>query len=123
MIPDNDWMWSVLEFGGIVQGNSGMEYSDIRQRVDSSPHGYVMSWEQVRKFAAGVRQCFDLLLVAVSDRPKLNPELFAAGDFAECFMMLSASDGTWWTVEIRAETDQGAALAAGLRASHGVELS
>ncbi|WP_405614195.1 hypothetical protein [Streptomyces sp. NBC_00076] len=121
LVPDNNWIWSVLDFDGIGQGAAGLGYAEFRQKVGSSPQGYVMSWGQVREFAAGVRQCFDLLLVAARDRRLLDPERFAVGDFTGCLMVLAASDSTWWTVEIDADTDGASGLAAELRAHYRVD--
>lgn len=121
-IPDNNWVWSVLEFDGIGQGVAGLGYAEFRQKVGSSPQGYIMSWAQVRDFAASVRQCFDLLLVAAKDRRLLDPERLDAGDFAGCPLVLTASDSTWWTVEIDADIEEVSALATGLRARYGVEM-
>ncbi|GAA4019529.1 hypothetical protein [Streptomyces plumbiresistens] len=120
LVPDNNWTWSVLEFDGIGQGAGSLGYAEFREKVGSSPQGYVMSWAQVREFAAGVRQCFDLLLVAARDRRLLDPERFAAGDFTGCLMVLTASDSTWWTVEIDADIDGASGLATGLRTHYGV---
>lgn len=122
LVPDNNWVWSVLDFDGIVQGVTGLEYSDLRQEMASSPQGYVMSWAQVREFATGVRQCFDLLLVAAREHCLLDPERFAAGDFAGCPLVLTASDSTWWTVAIDADTDGASVLAARLRARYEGEM-
>jgi hypothetical protein len=122
LIPDNDWAWSVLDFDGIGHGPAGLGYAEFRDKVNSSPQGYVMSWGQVREFAAGVRQCFDLLLVAARDRRLLDPERFAADDFAGCLLVLTASDSTWWAVEIEADTEATSGLAAGLRARYGAEM-
>ncbi|MFB7739719.1 hypothetical protein ACFC08_36305 [Streptomyces sp. NPDC056112] len=121
LVPDNNWVWSVLDFDGIGQGAAGLGYAEFRQKVGSLPQGYVMSWAQVREFAAGIRQCFDLLLVAVRDHSLLDPERFAADDFAGCSLVLTASDSTWWTVEIDADTERASALAAKLRARYRVE--
>ncbi|MEV0452219.1 hypothetical protein [Streptomyces sp. NPDC050600] len=121
LVPDNGWEWSVLEFDGIMQGVAALDYAELRQKVASSSRGYVMSWSQVREFASGVRQCFDLLLVAAEEHRLLDPERFAAGDFAGCPVVLTASDSTWWTVEIDADNERASALAAGLRARYRVE--
>ncbi|MFK0170334.1 hypothetical protein ACIQU5_16150 [Streptomyces sp. NPDC090306] len=121
LIPDNDWVWSMLEFDGMLQGVTGLEYSESGQKVASSPQGYVMSGAQVREFATGVRQCFDLLLVAAGERHLLDPERFAAGDFTGFPLFLTVSDSTWWTVEIGADTEGASVLAARFRARHGVE--
>ncbi|MFB7297010.1 MULTISPECIES: hypothetical protein [Streptomyces] len=121
LVPENNWVWSVLDFDGIVQGVIGLEYAEIRQKIASSSQGYVMSWAQVREFATGVRQCFDLLLVAAGEHRLLDPERFAAGDFAGFPLVLTASDSTWWTVEIGADTEGASVLAARLRARYRVE--
>ncbi|WP_200308097.1 hypothetical protein [Streptomyces adelaidensis] len=121
LVPDNNWVWSVLDFDGIVQGVAGLEYAEFRQKIASSSQGYVMSWAQVREFATGVRQCFDLLLVAAGEHRLLDPERFAAGDFAGCPLVLTASDSTWWRVEIDADTEGASVLAARLRARYRVE--
>jgi hypothetical protein len=121
LVPDNNWVWSVLHFDGIVQGVTSLEYAEIRQKIASSSQGYVMSWAQVREFATGVRQCFDLLLVAAGEHRLLDPERFTAGDFAGFPLVLTASDSTWWTVEIDADTEGASVLAARLRARYRVE--
>ncbi|MFK0155157.1 hypothetical protein ACIQVK_24135 [Streptomyces sp. NPDC090493] len=121
LVPENKWVWSVLDFDGIGQGVDGLGYAEFRQKMASSSQGYVMSWAQVREFATGVGQFFDLLLVAARERRLLDPERFAAGDFAGCPLVLTASDSTWWTVEIDTDTEGAADLAAGFRARFGVE--
>jgi hypothetical protein len=118
LIPDNGWVWSVLDFDGIVQGVTGREYAELQQKMASSLQGYVMTWAQVRDFAAGVRQCFDLLLVAAEEHRLLDPDRFAAGDFTGCSLVLTAGDSTWWTVEIDADTEGASVLAARLRARY-----
>ncbi|MFJ7906788.1 hypothetical protein [Kitasatospora sp. NPDC096204] len=122
LVPDNNWVWSVLEFDGIVRGEFGLGYAEVRDKVNSSPEGYVMSWPQVQEFATGVRQCFDLLLVAERCPRLVDPERFAADDFGACPLVLTASDSTWWTVEVDADTEEASGLAAELRARYEVEM-
>ncbi|MFD5947304.1 hypothetical protein ACFWAZ_34010 [Streptomyces collinus] len=119
LVPDNDWVWSVLDFDGIGTGPSGLGYAEFRDRVHSLPQGYVMSWPQVREFAAGVQQCFDLLLVAASNRRSLEPERLAVDDYSECLIVFTASDSTWWSVEVTTETEGTADLLGSLRARFG----
>lgn len=105
LVGENQWVWSVLEFDGIGTALPGLGYAEIRDRAHSCPQGYVMSWPQVREFAARVQQCFDLLLVAATDRRALDAQRLAAGDFSECLMVLAAGDSTWWSVEVLTETE------------------
>jgi hypothetical protein len=119
LVGDNDWVWSVLDFDGIGTGPSGLGYAEFRGRVHSLPQGYVMSWPQVREFAAGLQECFDLLLVAASDRRSLDPERLAADDFSKCLIVLTASDSTWWSVEVITETELTTDFMESIRARYG----
>ncbi|WP_179272318.1 hypothetical protein [Streptomyces sp. XY006] len=119
LVGENQWVWSVLDFDGIGTALPGQGYAEIRDRVHSSPQGYVMSWTQVRDFAASVQQCFDLLLVAATDRRSLDPQRLAAGDFSGCLMVLTASDSTWWSVEVLTETEVTTGIMERVRARYG----
>ncbi|AOS65475.1 hypothetical protein [Actinoalloteichus hymeniacidonis] len=122
MVPDNDWVWSVLEFDGLGQVPADLGYEEFRETVLSSPQGYVMSWRELRAFAAGVRQCFDLTLVAVRDRRVLDSDRFAANDFRACAAVLTASDSTYWSVEADAEFERTCQLVARVRSRYGSAL-
>jgi hypothetical protein len=104
---------------GLKTGENGKPYAEFRDRVHSLPQGYIMSWTQVREFAAGVQQCFDLLLVAASDRRSLEPERLAVDDYSECLIVFTASDSTWWSVEVITETEGTADLMGSIRARFG----
>jgi hypothetical protein len=96
LVPDNDWVWSVLDFDGIGAVPDGLGFEEFGRLVLTSPVGYPLSWEHVRAFAAGLDQCWDLLLVAVEDRAHLSPERLAASDFGGCLVVFEAIDsGTW----------------------------
>ncbi|WMD08902.1 hypothetical protein [Streptomyces sp. FXY-T5] len=110
LVGDNNWVWSVLDFDGVGNGPSGLTCAEFRDTVGSLPQGYVMSWPQLREFAAGVQQCFDLLLVAASDRRLLKPDRLAVDDFSDCLIALTADDSTWWTVEVISESEVSADL-------------
>ncbi|MFD3355269.1 hypothetical protein [Streptomyces fradiae] len=118
-VPENDWVWSVLEFDGIGHGPAGLGYAEFREVVSSSRQGYVMSWAQVQEYADEVAQCFDLLLVAVKDVDLLDSARFAAGDFEGCLLVITASDSTWWSVEVDTEIKELSALVADLRSRYG----
>ena len=90
LVPHNDWVWSILDFDGIGRAPGGLDYEEFRDKVLASREGYVMSWSQLQQFAAGSRQCFDLLVVAVADRGALAPEKFAVDDLGHCLVTLSA---------------------------------
>ncbi|MFE1377950.1 hypothetical protein ACFW6S_03180 [Streptomyces sp. NPDC058740] len=121
LVPDNDWVWSILDFDGIGGVPDGFEFQEFRSAVHASPAGHVMSWNQVRRFAAGVGQFFDLLLVAVEDRGRLSPERLAVDDFGACLLVLEAVDSGAWEVTVGDEAEALAGLAGRLRARYGAE--
>ncbi|MFJ9459739.1 hypothetical protein ACIRST_32275 [Kitasatospora sp. NPDC101447] len=122
LVPGSEWSWLILEFDGIMLGPSaGSSYAELREKLKSSPQGCVMSWAQVREFASGVRQFFDLLLVAARDRRQLDSERLAAEDYAGLPLVLTASDSTWWTVEVDDETETECGLAEKIRIRYGAK--
>ncbi|MBN0046819.1 hypothetical protein JS756_22445 [Streptomyces actuosus] len=119
LVPGNDWVWSILDFDGIGNVPTGLGFEEFRAEVRASPQGYVMSWGQLRQFAVGVRQCFDLLLVAAEDRSRLAPERWAVDDdFAECLVVFEAVDSGSWEVIVEAGVEEAFGLAAELRARY-----
>lgn len=121
LVPDDDWVWSILDFDGIGRVPGGLEYHEFRDKVLALPEGYVMSRGQLQDFAAGVRQFFDLLVVAVNKRDDLSPERFAADDFGDCLMTIEAIDSGSWEVGIDDEVEGSSGLAVRLRARFGGE--
>lgn len=50
----------------------------------------------VREFAAEIGQCFDLLVVAATEREALLPEKLVADDLGDCLVTLAAIDSGSW---------------------------
>ncbi|WP_345963442.1 hypothetical protein ABDE16_24415 [Streptomyces sp. BRB040] len=122
VIPENDWVWSILDFDGVGRFPDGLDYHDFRDKVLATREGYVMSWPQLQGFAAGIRQFFDLLAVAVKERDDLAPDRFAVDDFGGCLITLAAIDSGSWEVAVGGDIDAGSRLTEELRARFGGEL-
>jgi hypothetical protein len=122
VIPENDWVWSILDFDGVGRVPGGLDYHEFRDRVLATHEGYVMSWSELQDFAAGIRQFFDLLAVAVKERDGLSADRFAVDDFGGCLMTLAAIDSGSWEVVVGDDIDAGSRLAEELRACFGGEL-
>ncbi|MFJ4467648.1 hypothetical protein ACIP2X_09260 [Streptomyces sp. NPDC089424] len=122
-VPGNDWVWSILDFDGIAPPPDGLGFEEFRATVHESPEGHTMSWGQLQDFAVGVRQCFDLLLVAAEDRSRLSPRKFAVDDFGECLVVLAAIDSGSWEVTVDDRLEQTLGLAAKLRARYAAGAS
>ncbi|MFE6870740.1 hypothetical protein ACFVFS_29815 [Kitasatospora sp. NPDC057692] len=121
LVPENDWVWSILEFDGILLEGTELGYAEIQEKVNSSPHGYAMPWTQIGEFAAGIRQCFELLLVASKSGLAINPEQLTKMDFSAFPLVLTASDSTWWTVQLATDVQEASDLANQLRAIYEIE--
>ena len=117
-VPDNDWVWSILDFDGIGNVPAGLDFAEFRAEVLASPEGYLMSWDELKEFAAGLRQCFDLLLVAAEGRGSLSAERFAVDDFGGCLVVLAAIDSGSWEVSVDDGVEEAFGLAAALRARY-----
>ncbi|MGW7383361.1 hypothetical protein [Streptomyces sp. NPDC054794] len=111
-------MWSILDFDGVGDVPAGLGFEEFRVKVLASPEGYTMSWGQLQEFAVGVRQCFDLLLVAAEDHSYLSPERFAVDDFGGCLVVFAAIDSGSWEVTFDDSVEETSGLAAALRARY-----
>ncbi|WP_203721346.1 hypothetical protein [Streptomyces coelicoflavus] len=123
LISENDWVWSILDFDGVGRVPGGLEYHEFRDKLLATREGYVMSWSQLQSFAGGIRQCFDLLAVAVKERDDLSPDRFAVDDFGGCLMTLSAIDSGSWEVVVGDDIDVDSSLTEKFRARFAGEVS
>ncbi|MEU8544833.1 hypothetical protein AB0C52_33355 [Streptomyces sp. NPDC048717] len=121
LVPDNDWAWSLLEYDGVGSFPDGLTYQEFQDLLLAVPEGLPMTWERVRAFAAGLDQCWDLILVAAGDRARLAPDRLAALDFGGCLVVFEAIDSGSWEVTIADGAEGMSGLVATLRDRYGAE--
>lgn len=98
VIPENNLVWSILEFDGIGEAPNNLTMDEFEQLVRKRPGGLVMSWSQLRDFSERISQTIDCVVVgARSDRDILSAR--RAGDYlSSCEVVLEMFDSTEWTV-------------------------
>ncbi|MDH6539935.1 hypothetical protein ACFXJO_30345 [Streptomyces lavendulae] len=104
LIPDNDWVWSILEVDGVGVMPQGMSVDAFEDLVRSSPTGFILSWSELKAFAADLEQNHWLTVVAARSADDLVPAELRVDDFSRCLVMLEAFDSGSWTVAARPGT-------------------
>ncbi|WP_052451349.1 hypothetical protein [Pseudomonas batumici] len=98
IIPDNDWVWSVLEFQGVGCAPDGLSMDEYEDFLFSQERGDIMTWGQLLEFAQLMEQTFNCLVVAVNTvaeiiKPsdvEIVPETYV--------LAIEAFDSTHWTL-------------------------
>ncbi|NWB97640.1 hypothetical protein HX882_17215 [Pseudomonas gingeri] len=98
VIPDNDWVWSVLEFQGVGCAPNGLSMDDYEDFLLSQEKGDIMTWGQLIEFAQPMEQTFNCLVVAVNMAAEIIkptgfeiiPETYA--------LAIEAFDSAEWTL-------------------------
>ncbi|MFD3937323.1 hypothetical protein ACFWSF_06655 [Streptomyces sp. NPDC058611] len=128
LIPDNDWIWSVLEAHGIWSVPAGDRTSGIpgdlsaeafEDLVQASPTGFVLGWSELRAFAADLEQNHWLTVVAVRSADDLVGAELRAEDYSRCLVLLEAFDSGSWTVAARPGATGHHDIVAAARARYG----
>lgn len=110
LIPDNDWVWSILEVDGIWSVSTGGGASGIpgdlsvdafEELVQASPTGFPLGWPELQAFAAHLEQNHWLTVVAVRSADELVGAELRAQDHSRCLVLLEAFDSGSWTVAAR----------------------
>ncbi|WP_435157334.1 hypothetical protein [Amycolatopsis sacchari] len=101
-IPDNDYVWHLIEFYGFGAAPEGMNISEFEQLVLRSEISYTFSWLELRQFARGLHQAIDCLLVA--NRGMIRKKYFfdeLRGNLEEFVAyVIYVNDGEQWEVAV-----------------------
>jgi hypothetical protein len=105
LIPDNDLLWSFLEFEGVggtgPRGESILEFEEL---VPTSRTGYRLSWSELVRFAGQLEQTINCFLVAARTTSALERAADDFGSDAESVVIIEAVDSTTW--ELRAADEE-----------------
>ncbi|MFF8510603.1 hypothetical protein ACF064_21195 [Streptomyces sp. NPDC015492] len=119
LIPENDWVWSILEVDGVGVMPNGMGVQAFEGQVRASPTGYVLGWSELKAFAADLEQNHWLTVVAVGSQDDLVGDELDAEDFSRCLVVLEAFDSGSWTVAARPGEPARHDIVAAARARYG----
>jgi hypothetical protein len=96
LIPENDLVWSFFEFEGVGEPPHGLTMDGFERLAQEDISGYVFSWAELTRFAAGLGQVINCFLAAVEEPARLEQvgETFDSGDGAVCFIR-GFDSGSW----------------------------
>jgi hypothetical protein len=101
IVPENDWVWSVVEFCGVsAVPPLGLAMSEFEERIQASSGGMRYSWSGLKEFAADLEQTYDTLIVGASSEDHIVSSELEAENFEHCWVILRALDSTVWQVGI-----------------------
>ncbi len=58
-VPENNWMWVVLDFYGIGNAPNDLSMDDFEKLVQSKSKGVAMTWSELKNFADSLVQTYD----------------------------------------------------------------
>jgi hypothetical protein len=97
-VPMNNWVWSIIEFDGVGQMPFNDSVLEFQNRLREQPHGLVLTWSEISRFAEAIEYTIDCLVVAVSSVERLEVNKLLADDFQGCEIALRAIDSTEWII-------------------------
>lgn len=97
-VPDNKWIWAVLEFYGVGIAPAGLAMPDFEERLRDLEKGWLFSWEELRLFANDIEQVFDCFIVAVDSVDKIRKPIEVDEPPQNCFIALEAFDSHEWII-------------------------
>ena len=101
VIPENELVWSILEFNGMGEAPGNLSMDDFEEQVRRKPGGLMMSWSALKEISVGFHQTIDCIVVgAKTEQDILNAQM-AGDDFSSCEIVLNAFDSTEWSVWTR----------------------
>ncbi|NJO16603.1 MAG: hypothetical protein HC877_12930 [Thioploca sp.] len=100
-IPENGWIWTVLDFYGIGNAPNDLSMEEFEVLVRSKSKGFIMKWSELRTFSNSLIQTFDCLIVAAKSVQDISTNKLAKENFSNCEIVIEAFDRTEWLVWAR----------------------
>lgn len=98
LVPENKWIWAVLEFYGVGMAPAGLAMPDFEEHLRVLEKGWVFSWEELRLFANNIEQVFDCFIVAVDSVDNIRKPIEVDEPPQNCFIALEAFDSHEWII-------------------------
>lgn len=112
-LPGEDLVWTFLTFDGIGIPPEGTTIPEFRDATEESPTGVHFTWEQLLRFAAGLEQTIECLLLAVEADGDLVADELEKNDFGKAKFVIEAVDSGFWEVWVNDDTIAAAVVLAG----------
>jgi hypothetical protein len=98
VIPENDLVWSILEFNGMGEAPDNLSMDEFEELVRRKTGGLMMSWGELKKLSDGFYQTIDCIVVGAKTEQDILNAHKMGDDFSSCEVVLSAFDSTEWSV-------------------------
>lgn len=100
-VPHNDLNWSVLAFRGVGTAPDGLTMEQFERLAESTPGGYLMSWQNLKEFSGHLDDTIDCLIVAAKSKADLLAIDRSSENLGTCDVWLELDDSTDWYVQTR----------------------
>ena len=98
-LPENDWIWYVLDYQGIGVAPNGMSMPDFEELARTE--GYSFDWSSFRRFADQAEQSWWSLIVALDQGDTRSAKEIVASDCNGAHLVIEAFDSSTWTIRSR----------------------
>lgn len=101
VVPDNDLVWSILEFNGMGEVHGYLTMDEFESKVNIGGGGLLVEWHELKAISKTLEQVVDCVIVGARTEQCILDARVAEGDFSLCEIVLSAFDSTEWSVWAR----------------------
>lgn len=92
----SNFNWCIQELGGVGFPNESI--LQLENKINNSPNGIFVTWEELIQFSKRFSQIINLLLIGDKDLNKFvryeNSELM----YEECFYVIELIDSSYWEI-------------------------
>jgi hypothetical protein len=97
-IPDNNLVWSILEFNGSGTAPAGLTMTEFQTLARATDRGHRLSWPALNEFAASLSDVTDCRIVGALKWKNISATKLDAGAVVGIEVILEAIDSTEWSV-------------------------
>ncbi|CAG9000311.1 MAG: hypothetical protein CENE_02306 [Candidatus Celerinatantimonas neptuna] len=101
VIPENNLVWSIIEFNGTGIAPFDLSMDEFEELVSNKPCGLTLTWNELKRISSGFYQTFDCLIVGAKTNKDISDALTIGDNFYVCDVLLNAFDSTEWSVWAR----------------------
>lgn len=97
VIPENNWVWVILDFYGAGNAPCGLTMEEFETLVRTKSGGVIMTWLELNDFAKTLGQTYDCLIVATKSTQNISEDRSVKENFSSCEIVIEAFDSTDWS--------------------------
>ncbi|STR45883.1 hypothetical protein [Iodobacter fluviatilis] len=98
VIPDNVYVWSVIDFYGIGEAPEEFSMEEFEKQTMIRHRGFIMNWLELKMFAENLIQTVDCLIVGANYEDNISSIKLMKNDYSSCEIVIQAFDSSEWAV-------------------------